>query len=127
MRTRNVSAVGAVLVAVSLFAASAAAESLSWDSVTKYTDGTSIAPAAVSYRAYWTTDATLSTGLNAIGSSTTSTSVAFDGAASGMPRGSIIYFTCKSTVGGVDSVLASALSWNVPVRAPSSPANLRLH
>ena len=127
MKTRRCSAVLAILLAGSLFAASAAAERLSWDAVTKYTDGTSIAPATVSYRAYWTTDATLSTGLNAIGSSTTSTSVSFDVAASGMPRGSIIYFTCKSTVGGVDSALASALSWNVPVRAPSSPANLRLH
>lgn len=116
-----------LLIAVCLLAGSASAETLSWDAVTKYTDGTNIAPAAVSYRAYWSTDATLATGLNPIGSSTTSTSVVFDVTASGMPRGSIVYFTCKSTVSGVDSALASPLSWNVPVKAPSSPANLRLN
>ncbi len=116
-----------VLFVVILLTGSAFAETLSWDPVTKYTDGTNIAPATVSYRAYWTTDATLTTGLNAIGSATSSTSATFDVTASGMPRGSIIYFTCKATVAGVDSGLASPLSWNVPVRTPSSPANLRLN
>lgn len=127
MRSGRYAIASTILLAVFLFAGSAAAETLSWDAVTKYTDGTDIAPATVSYRAYWTTDASLATGLTSIGSSTASTSVVFDVTASGMPRGSIIYFTCKSTVNGVDSALASALSWNVPVKAPSSPANLRLN
>jgi hypothetical protein len=124
---RRCSIVLAVLIVVSLFAISAFAETLSWNAVTQYTDGTSIGTASVTYRAYWTTDATLATGLNAIGSSTTSTAVVFDVTAAGMPRGSIIYFTCKATVGGVDSAMASALSWNVPTKAPASPANLRLN
>jgi len=115
------------LFAILLFSGVAFGETLSWDAVTKYTDGSNIAPASVTYRAYWTMDATLATGLNAIGSSTSSTSVVFDVTVSGMPRGSIIYFTCKATAAGVDSSLASPLSWNVPVRAPASPANLRLH
>jgi len=115
------------LFAVLLLSGVASAETLSWDAVTKYTDGSNIAPGSVTYRAYWTTDATLATGLNAIGSSSSSTSVAFDVTASGMPRGSIIYLTCKATVAGVDSSLASPLSWNVPIRTPASPANLRLN
>ncbi|GAB4367595.1 MAG: hypothetical protein Kow00128_12250 [Deltaproteobacteria bacterium] len=127
MNTRTIRCSILILLAVFLLAGSASAETLSWDAVTKYTDGTNIAPATVTYRAYWTTDATLATGLTPIGSSTTSTSVSFDVTASGMPRGSIIYFTCKATVSGVDSALASPLSWNVPVKAPSSPANLRLN
>lgn len=127
MRTARYSAVLVILLAVSLFAVSAAAETLSWDAVTKYTDGTDIAPATVSYRAYWTTDGSLATGLTAIGTSTTSTSVTFDVTTSGMPPGSIIYFTCKATVNGVDSAPASPLSWNVPNKTPSSPANLRLN
>lgn len=116
-------------LAVSLFAGSASAESLSWNAVTTYTDGSPVAPATVSYRAYWTTDATLGNGLHAIGSSSTSTSVSFDVAASGMTRGSIVYFTCRATVNGTDSALASPLSWNVPTlnRTPSSPDNLRLN
>lgn len=127
MRTGTYSAVLVILLAVSLFAVSAAAETLSWNAVTTYTDGTAIAPATVSYRAYWTTDASLATGLTAVGTSTTSTSVTFDVTTSGMPRGSIIYFTCKATVNGVDSAPATALSWNVPNKTPSSPANLRLN
>ena len=114
-----------LLFAVS-FAASASAETLSWDAVTQYTDGTSIGSATVTYQAYWTTNSNL-TGLNTLGSSGSSTSRTFDVTASGMPRGPIVYFTCKATVGGVDSSLASALSWNVPNRSPASPANLRLN
>ena len=114
-----------MLFAVS-FAVSASAETLSWDAVTQYTDGTSIGSATVTYQAYWTTNSNL-TGLNTLGSSGASTSRTFDVTASGMPRGSILYFTCKSTVGGIDSSLASSLSWNVPNRSPASPANLRLN
>jgi len=127
MRTGKYPAALAILPAVLLFAGSAFAETLSWKGVTTHTDGSPIAPATGSCRAYWTADSDLATRLTAIGSSTTSTSVVFDVASSGMLRGSTIFFTCKATVGGVDSALASALSWDVPVRAPSSPANLRLN
>lgn len=128
MKSGRIPAVLVFLYAVSLSAIPVRADTLSWDAVTRYTDGTNIAPAMVSYRAYWTTDASLATGLTTIGSSTTSTSVNFEVAASGMPRGAVVYFTCKSTVNGMDSELASPLSWDVPTlgRGPSCPANLRL-
>lgn len=114
-----------LLFAVS-FAAPAAAETLSWTAVTQYTDGTPIGSATVTYQAYWTLNSTL-TGLTALGSAGSSTSRTFNVDTAGMPRGSIIYFTCKATVAGVDSSLASALSWNVPTKSPSAPSNLQLN
>ncbi len=115
------------LLAILATAVAAQAETLSWNAVTTYTDGTSIGSATVTYQAYWTTDSTLATGLNAIGSSSTSTSRTFNVDTAGMPRGSIIYFTCSATVNGTTSALAAPLSWNVPTKAPSAPSNLQLN
>lgn len=120
--------IASFLVALAFVATAVAAqaETLSWNAVTTYTDGTSVGTATVTYQAYWTTSSSL-TSLTPIGAATTSTSRAFAVETEGMPRGSIIYFTCKATVGGVDSGLASALSWNVPSKAPSAPGNLRIN
>lgn len=125
MKKRRVSLLPLLLYSV-FFAASAGAETLSWNAVTTYTDGTSIGSTTVTYQAYWTPNANL-TGLNPLGSSGTSTSRVFNVDSSGMPRGSIIYFTCKSTVNGTDSALAASLSWNVPTKAPSAPGNLKMN
>jgi hypothetical protein len=128
-RKRFVIVVVLAIASVSI-ALPATGETLSWNAVTTYTDGTLIAPATVTYRAYWTTDSTLATELEQIGDTTASTSKVFDVDAEEMPRGTVIYFTCVCTVGGVNSDLASPLSWTVPTltsQGPSAPINLRLN
>lgn len=115
----------AIILAVAATAITARAENLTWNAVSTYTDGTSIGSASVSYTAYWSTSSNL-TNLHAIGSASSSTSRSFNVDSAGMPRGSVVYFTVKATVSGTDSALASALSWNVPAKAPSAPSNLRM-
>jgi hypothetical protein len=61
-----------------------------------------------------------------LGTSTTSTSRAFNVVTEAMPRGSTIYFAVRATVGGVDSAYSAPLSWVVPGVVPSSPTNLRV-
>jgi 3D (Asp-Asp-Asp) domain-containing protein len=113
------------LLAILATAIAAQAETLAWNAVTTYTDGTSVGTAAVNYQAYWTTNSNM-TGLTALGTSGTATSRTFNVDTEVMPRGSIIYFTAKATVNGTDSALATPLSWTVPTKAPSAPASLRL-
>lgn len=115
----------AIILALAATAATARAENLAWNAVTTYTDGTSIGSASVTYTAYWSTSSNM-TNLHAIGSAGSSTSRTFNVDSAGMSRGSVVYFTVKATVNGTDSALASALSWNVPVKAPSAPSNLRM-
>ena len=114
------------LLAILATAIAAQAETLAWNAVTTYTDGTSVGSATVTYQAYWTTNSNM-TGLTAIGMSGTGTSRTFNVDTEVMPRGSIIYFTVKATVNGTDSTLATALSWNVPTKAPSAPTNVRMN
>ena len=117
------------LSVIAATAITAQAETLSWNAVTSYTDGSSIGSASVTYQAYWTSNSNL-TGLHTLGSSTTQTSRSFNVDSSGMPRGSVVYFTTKATVNGVDSALSASLSWNVPPAAtlvPSAPDNLRIN
>lgn len=117
-------------IASASFALPAMGETLSWNAVTTYTDGTPIEPATVTYRAYWTADPTLATELEEIGDSTAYTSKSFDVDAEEMPRGTVIYFTCICTVGGVNSDPATPLSWTVPTltsKGPSPPIHLRLN
>jgi len=119
----------AFLLAVAATAVTAHAETLSWNAVTTYTNGSPINGATVTYRAYWSTSSNL-TNLDTVGSSTTSTSKTFSVDSEGMPRGSVVYFTTKATVGGVDSALSSSISWNVPAGTnpvPSAPVNLRMN
>ena len=119
----------AFLLAVAATAVTAHAETLSWNAVTTYTNGSSIGSATVTYRAYWSTSSNL-TNLQTLGSSTTSTSRSFNVDNESMPRGSAVYFTTKATVGGVDSALSSSMSWNVPAGTnpvPSAPTNLRMN
>lgn len=117
------------LTAIAATATTAHAETLSWDAVTTYTDGTSTGNAPVTYQAYWSTNSNL-TNLDTLGSSTTSTSKSFSVDNEGMPRGSVVYFTVRATVNGTDSALASPLTWNVPaatLNVPSAPKNLRMN
>jgi hypothetical protein len=119
----------AFLLPLALTTVAAQAETLSWNAVTTYTDGSSIGGATVTYQAYWSTSSNL-TNLHTLGSSTTSTSRSFNVDSAGIPRNSTVYFTTKATVGGVDSALSSSLSWNVPGGTnpvPSSPTNLRMN
>jgi hypothetical protein len=116
------------LLAILATAIAAQAETLSWNAVTTYTDGTSIGSTTVTYQAYWSTSSGTS-GLTALGSSTTSTSVAFNIDTAGMPRGQTIYFRSRATVAGVNSAYSSALSWAVPAAAaktPTAPGNLHI-
>ena len=114
------------LLAILATAIAAQAETLAWNAVTTYTDGSSIGTATVTYQAYWTTNSNL-TGLTALGTSGTALTRTFNVDTEVMPRGSIIYFTVKATVNGTDSTLATALSWNVPTKAPSAPTNVRMN
>jgi hypothetical protein len=117
-----------LVIAIASFALPAAAETLSWNAVTTYTDGTSIGSTTVTYQGYWSTNSGTS-GLTTLGSSTTSTSVNFNIDTAGMPRGQTIYFRSRATVAGVNSAYSTALSWTVPATAtktPTAPSNLHL-
>jgi hypothetical protein len=116
------------LLAIAATAVTAQAETLAWNAVTTYTDGSPIGGATVTYTAYWSTSSNL-TNLQTLGSGT-ATSRTFNVDTAGMQRNSTVYFTVKSTVGGVDSALATAMSWNVPAGTPpvpSAPSNLRMN
>ena len=126
MKRKAKSMVFVFLLAILATAIAAQAETLAWNAVTTYTDGTSVGTATVNYQAYWTTNSNM-TGLTAIGMSGTGTSRTFNVDTEVMPRGSNIYFTAKATVNGTDSALATALSWNVPTKAPSAPTNVRMN
>ncbi len=126
MRTKTIAAVFAFLLVAAATAVTAGAETLSWNAVTTYTDGSSIGSATVTYQAYWSSSSSLSN-LHSLGSSSTSTSRSFSVDSAAMPRGSIVYLTVKATVGGVDSQMAAPLSWNVPAKTPSAPTNLRMN
>lgn len=121
-----------LLVFAASFPFTAKGETLSWSSVTTYTDGTPIAPGTVSYLAYWTLNPGLTTGLNSIGS-TANNSITFNIDTLGMPRDSTIYFTCRSRVNGLDSALSSPYSWQVPnvasapAQTPLPPSNITIN
>jgi len=117
------------LMAIGTTAAIAQAETLSWSAVNTYTDGTSIGGATVTYQAYWSTS-TGTSGLNPIGSSTTSTSRTFNVDTEVMPRGQTIYFRSRATVAGSNSAYSSAFQWAVPAatpKVPSAPSNLQMN
>ena len=111
---------------VILYAIGAQAETLSWNAVTTYTDGSSIGTTPVTYTAVWSTSSSLTSPTTLV-SATSSLSTTFTIGTAGMTRGSTIYFGVKSTVGGVDSAYSTGLSWLVPTLAPSSPSNLRVN
>jgi len=108
------------------FVSISGAETLSWNAVTTYTDGSTI-PSATSktYRAFWSISSSLVT-LHEIGSSSSSVSRTFNVDSVGMVRGTSVYFTVRAIVNGVDSANAAPLAWSVPSLAPSSPTNLRM-
>jgi hypothetical protein len=128
VRRKAASLIFVFLLAILATAIAAQAETLSWGAVTTYTDGTSIGSTTVTYQAYWSTSSGTN-GLTALGSSTTSTSVAFNIDTAGMPRGQTIYFRCRATVAGVNSAYSASLSWAVPAAAaktPTAPGNPHL-
>lgn len=125
MKTRSVIMSLVLVPVIMLYAMGAQAETLSWNAVTTYTDGSSIGTTPVTYTAVWSTSSSLTTPTT-LASGTSSLSTTFSIGTAGMPRGSTIYFGVKSTVGGVDSAYSTALSWAVPTLAPSSPGNLRI-
>lgn len=125
MKTKR-AVISLVLAAIAIaFPAGAYAESLAWNAVTTYTDGSAIGSTPVTYTAVWSTSSNLSSP-NTLASATSSLSTTFNITTAAMPRGSTIYFGVKSTVGGVDSAYSSPLSWLVPTLSPSSPVNLRI-
>lgn len=125
MKAKSLILSSVLVTVIVLFAAAAGAETLSWNAVTTYTDGSAIAPASVSYTAVWSTSSSL-TSPTTLASGTSSTSTTFNITTAAMPRGSTIYFGVKATVGGVDSAYSTPLSWLVPTLSPSSPSNLRV-
>ena len=119
------------LAGILVFGSAAAhAETLSWNAVTTYTDGSGVGSAAVTYTAVWSTSSSLSSPTT-LASSISSTSTAFSIGTAGMPRGTTVYFAVRSRVGGVDSAYSAPLSWTVPnltpvAKTPSSPNNVRV-
>lgn len=116
-----------ILLAIVLLLSTAAisrAETLSWNAVTTYADGTSIGSATVTYEAIWSTSQSLSSPQPLTESGLTAP---FNIDTEGMPRGTAIYFSCRATVSGVSSSWATPLSWQVPTKAPSAPTNLRMN
>ncbi len=129
MQRKAITMLFVFLMAIGATAAIAQAETLSWSAVNTYTDGTSIGGAAVTYQAYWSTS-TGTSGLNPIGSSTTSTSRTFNVDTEVMPRGQTIYFRSRATVAGSNSAYSSAFQWTVPAatpKVPSAPNNLQMN
>ena len=102
----------------------AQAETLSWNAVTTYTDGSTIS-SPVTYTAVWSTSSTLASPVT-LASSISPTSTTFNVTTAAMPRGSTIYFGVRATVAGVNSAFSTPLSWVVPALAPSIPGNLRI-
>lgn len=129
MGRKAIAMVFVFLLAIGATAAVAQAETLAWNAVTTYTDGSPIGSATVTYQGFWSTTSGTS-GQNPLGSSGTSTSRTFNVDTEAMPRGTTIYFRSRATVAGIDSALSSPLSWNVPAAAPkvpSAPGNLQLN
>lgn len=130
MRARNIVLLVALLLAFATLApVHALAETLAWNAVTTYTDGSAVGTAPVTYTAVWSTSSSLSSPTT-LASSISTTSTTFSIAAAGMPRGTTIYFGVRASMNGVASAYSSSLSWNVPqvtpTLTPSSPTNLRL-
>lgn len=111
-------------LAIAAFPLLARAETLSWNAVTTYSDGSAIA-SPVTYTAVWSTSSSLASPTT-LASSTSTTSTTFNVTTAAMPRGSTIYFGVRATVGGASSAYSTPLSWLVGTLAPSIPGNLRL-
>ena len=92
---------------------------ISWATVTTYTDGTPIeAGKTVKYTVYWTTDSGLGS-LHTLGTSLPGTSTTFDPAIQEMPQGVTVYFTAKAVLStGEESAYSPAYSWIVPAVTP---------
>jgi hypothetical protein len=110
-----------ILAAVAI-PAFAETRTISWATVTTYTDGTPIeAGKTVNYTAYWTTDPGLGS-LHAIGTSLATTSTTFDPDVQGMTRGGTVYFTSKAVLNtGEASALSPAYPWVVPAVTTPPP------
>jgi hypothetical protein len=125
----GVLSVALILAFATLSPVPAPAQTLSWDAVTTFIDGSAVGSAPVTYTAVWSTSANLASPATLAASiATTSTTFSIDTA--GMPRGGTVYFGVKATVNGVASTYSSALPWSVPAVAstppPSYPRNLRI-
>ncbi len=102
-----------------LFATSpvfAETKTLSWDSVTTYTDASLIGGLAlpITYDAWWSTTNTFATPHTLL-SNNTATSVLFDIVTQGMARNTTIYFGARAhTALGEVSADSPAFSWLVP-------------
>ena len=124
MKAKRVILSIAIVTFLLICAAGAQAETLSWNAVTTYTDGSSIGSATVTYTAVWSTSSSLSSPTTLV-SATSTTSTTFSISTAGMPRGSTIYFGVKATVASVDSAY-STLSWLVPNLSPAAPGRPRV-
>ena len=114
------------LVVGGLLPLSSQAETLSWGAVTTYTDGSSLGSASVTYTPVWSMSSSLTSPVVLGTGSISTTSQAFNVSTAAMPRGSTIYLGVRATVGGVNSLYSSPLSWLVPTLAPAAPTNLRV-
>lgn len=98
---------------------------ISWDSVTTYTDGSQIESAKiVSYVSYWSLDSALPlSSLHQIGTIGTATFATFDPTVQGMIRGTTVFFTAKAILNtGEESALSPAFPWLVPaIVIPGTP------
>jgi hypothetical protein len=126
-RILRILASAAILLAVS---AAARAETLSWNAVITYTDGSAIT-SPVTYTAIWSQTPGLGSPTT-LASSISSASTNFSVETAGIPRGTTVYFAIKSKVNGVESAFSAPFAWNVPAQPdsprkhPSSPKRFRI-
>jgi hypothetical protein len=118
-----------VSLAIGAAAIPVQAETLSWNAVTTYEDGSPIEGGkTIQYKAYWSHDPSLTPEtLRALVSETREISVAFDPEEQGMVGHKIIYFTVKTVLDtGEESSLSETLAWRLSNKKPGIPGNGRI-
>lgn len=133
MRARIIAIFGILsLLALSVRIAQAENRQLSWNAVTKYTDGTPIETwKNVNYTVYWSNDPWLASNtLRTLIPSTPETSVTFDPAAGDMSNYQMVYFAIRTVLSsGEESLLSDALPYSpipptVTTVVPMPPNNI---
>jgi hypothetical protein len=112
------------IIAFLLLAVPAFAETLGWNPVTQYTDGTQITGKTVYYQPVWSMTQNLASPKN-MGGQITATMKDFTPVSEGMPATGWIYLSCKAIVDGMPSDLASPLAWDVARKKPVPPGQLK--
>jgi len=119
MCTKIVGVVVAIVIgAMFLFVPSAKAETLLWNAVTTYSDGTSLGTKPVTYNVY----DNVFHATNPIASGLSSVSWGITNKGSGVSHG----FEITAVVDGQQSARSARLNWTSPLLVPASPTGLTI-